>query len=155
MGLNDNIQKFLQTSALACDLKLYGFEMVSSNKSNLLRVYIDSPTNISSDDCHRMAKQIKYASSIDFPALNGMPLEVSSPGVERLLFSLEHCQSHVGKVVKFKTRLPRNGQRNFKGQLQEIIDQTLSITLDTDSSPTSFEWQDIDRIRLVYTNQTR
>lgn len=152
MSLNHALETFLSQCAVGCDVSLYGFELVPGKKTKSLRVYIEKPSGVSSEDCVSVAKQIKACAAVELPMVNQMHLEVSSPGVERRLFNLNHCEQQLGKTVSIRLRAPMNGQRNMKGQLTFVsaLDNTISITSTTDSVVHDLDWSDIDKISLIY-----
>jgi ribosome maturation factor RimP len=57
-------------------------------------------------------------------------LEVSSPGLERLLFTIEQYQRYLGELVSIKLQQPQNGQRKFIGKLHAAYDEKIELMLD-------------------------
>ena len=74
-------------------------------------------------------------------------LEVSSPGMDRVLFTADQYQDYLGDSMKIRTRTPINERRNFKGTLIKTTESVVTIEVDNQESEIPFE--SIDRARLV------
>lgn len=111
-----------------------GYELVDveihSNRNGCLRLYIDSDSGIGLDDCEIVSRQVSALLDVEDPISGQYELEVSSPGFERSLRTLEHFRRFVGAVVKIKLRLARKGRQNFKGLLVGVEDQDVLIEID-------------------------
>ncbi len=102
-----------------------GAEMGQTENGNTLRIYIDKPEGIDVEDCATVSRQINAV--IDVEETNGKPLissayllEVSSPGVDRPLFTAEQFAQHIEQTVKIKLLSGVEGRRNFKGKLVSV-----------------------------------
>ena len=67
---------------------------------------------------------------VEDPINSEYTLEVSSPGVDRLLFSPEHYFPYVGEMVDVRLRLPVEGRRRFKGPLLGLNNETVAVMVD-------------------------
>lgn len=103
---------------------------IHSNRNGCLRLYIDSDSGIGLDDCEIVSRQVSALLDVEDPISGQYELEVSSPGFERSLRTLEHFRRFVGAVVKIKLRLARKGRQNFKGLLVGVEDQDVLIEID-------------------------
>ncbi len=101
-----------------------GYQFVEANwaAAGLLRVTIDradgSPVTV--DDCERVSRQLQYALEVE--ALDYKRLEVSSPGLDRLLRTPEDMQRFAGQPVEVTLRLPFQGRKKYRGILQPGAD---------------------------------
>ena len=150
MSMNELIQSFLEKVASLSEVELYGFEIQSGKKSKKLIIYLDKKPSITSDDCDRYAKQFRLNAAIDFPSLTQMLLEVSSPGVERRLFTLNHCSKNLGQTVKIKLKTPMDEKRNYIGCLEDVKDQLIVVKTNESERSTHLDWQNIEKIRIIY-----
>ena len=75
-------------------------------------------------------------------------LEVSSPGIERALRSLDECQRFVGEKVRLKLMREQDGQKVYIGRLQEVSDGRLTVALEQGGT-TTFAWEEIQKARLT------
>ena len=92
-----------------------GLQYFPQGKRSVLRLFIDKPGGLSVEDCGRVSRQVDTVLSVEKPITGEYTLEVSSPGLDRLLFSLEQCHEQIGKIVSVQLVAPKAGARNFKG----------------------------------------
>ena len=110
--------------------ELLGIEFISAGQHSVLRLFIDHENGIDVDDCAEVSRQVGALLDVEDPISTEYNLEVSSPGVDRPLFTLAHYQAVVGETVNIKLSLPLNGRRKFKGQLTAIENDTLIVMVD-------------------------
>ena len=82
-----------------------------------LKLYIDSATGVSIDDCERVSHQVSALLDVEDPIGSSYRLEVSSPGFDRVLFRREQFVASIGEGVNVKLAIPFDGQRRFEGRL--------------------------------------
>ena len=99
------------------DCQLWGIDYLSQGKHTTLRVYIDKEDGVTVDDCAAISHQISGVLDVEDPINGEYTLEVSSPGMDRPLFTLEQFSAYAGSKVQIKLRVPFDGRRNFKGIL--------------------------------------
>jgi ribosome maturation factor RimP len=129
-----------------------GFEYVGSEQAQqgqqqLLRVYIDKPAGIDIDDCAQVSHQLSGVLDVADPIRGDYTLEVSSPGMDRPLFSLLHYGRYAGARAKLRLHRPMDGQRNFQGELLGVDDGYIGI-LDDTRGEIWLDWADVERGRL-------
>ena len=128
----DAIGKIIERVAAREGLELVHWEMVGPRNNFVLRIYIDKPGGVNHGDCETVSNQVGTLLDVEDLIANRYTLEVSSPGIERGLYKRADYERFAGNRVKVKTFAPINGQRNFRGALVGISDDTVSI--DTDSA---------------------
>jgi ribosome maturation factor RimP len=109
-----------------------GYELIEIEyqphpKHGVLRLYIDKESGIQLEDCSAVSQQISALIDVEDPITGRFNLEVSSPGLDRPLRRVEDFQRYSGEIVKVKTAMAFEGQRNFKGCLQGIEDDRVVI----------------------------
>jgi ribosome maturation factor RimP len=109
---------------------LLGIEFISAGQHSILRLFIDHENGIDVDDCAEVSRQVGALLDVEDPISTEYSLEVSSPGVDRPLFTLEQYQAVMGETVNIKLSLPLNGRRKFKGKLESIEKDTLVVIVD-------------------------
>jgi len=114
----------------ALGYQCWGVEFISQGKHSLLRVYIDSADGILVEDCEKVSRQISGVLDVEDPIASEYTLEVSSPGMDRPLFTLEQFAAHAGEQVKIKLRSPFEGRRNFQGILRGTEEQDVVVLVD-------------------------
>lgn len=124
-----------------------GLEYVPQGKRVIIRLYIDKPGGVNTDDCARVSRRVNAVLSVEGGFVGDYVLEVSSPGLDRLLFTEEQFKEHIGKWVTVHLQVPIEGRKNFKGRLQTVQNGQIGIRVDEQDFTLSFI--DIDRARLV------
>ena len=89
---------------------------ISTEVDHCCAVYVDSENGVNIDDCSKISSQIGAVFDVEDPLSGAYLLEVSSPGLDRPLFKLDHYKRFVGRSLKLRLRAAYAGQRNFKGQ---------------------------------------
>ena len=137
VGLDEPLDTFqqellelLEPTVAALGFELWGIEYLSQGKHSVLRIYIDAEAGISVDDCARVSGQVSAVLDVEDPIVGEYTLEVSSPGMDRLLFRLDQFPEFVGEVVELRLRRPYEGRRNFKGVLQGIEGEDVVVRID-------------------------
>jgi ribosome maturation factor RimP len=124
---------------------LWGIELISPGRRPTVRIYIDADTGVSVDDCAQVSHQVSGVLDVEDPIKGEYTLEVSSPGVDRLLFEPEHYESYVGEIVDIRLRLPVEGRRRFKGTLMGTDGDVLLVSIDEQEF--SLPLRSVDRAR--------
>lgn len=127
--------------------ELWGIEHLSQGKHSRLVVYIDSPDGITVDDCADVSRQISGILDVEDPIPGQYQLEVSSPGMDRPLFTLEQFARYQGHVVALRLRSPFDGRRKFKGLLAGVENDEVLLQLDGEEY--CFPIDTIDQARIV------
>lgn len=115
-------------NAMGCEL--VGYEMLPQGRQMTFRVYIDSPNGVTIDDCSKVSRQMGAMLDVEELIQGSYTLEVSSPGLDRPLFELEHFRKYVGKQIKIRLSLPIEGRRQYKGVLQRVEGEDIYIIVD-------------------------
>lgn len=104
----------LQTKDFS-DYELVDVQYVKEGSHRYLRVFIDKDGGVDSDDCSRVSRDLEqYLDSVD-PIREAYILEVSSPGIERPLKTLEHFERFKGKLAELKLYTPIDGLKLYEG----------------------------------------
>ena len=109
---------------------LLGLEFISAGNNSVLRLFIEHENGINVDDCAEVSRQVGAVLDVEDPISSEFSLEVSSPGLDRPLFTLEHFQAVIGETVNVRISIPLNGRRKFKGTLIAIENDNLIIEVD-------------------------
>ncbi|MGL4836897.1 MAG: ribosome maturation factor RimP, partial [Shewanella sp.] len=109
--------------------QLWGIEYVQAGKHSTLRVFIDGDNGINIEDCANASRQVSAVLDVEDPISTEYTLEVSSPGVDRPLFTAEQYAAYVGEDVKVQLTMPVAGSRNLKGAISKVEGQMLSLNV--------------------------
>ena len=129
-GREDKIQALLEPTVEALGFELWGLELLSQGRHSLLRLYIDAESGVNVDDCAEVSRQVSGVMDVEDPISGEYTLEVSSPGVDRLLFQMEHYPAYIGEWIELRLRAPIEGRRKFKGTLKGIEGEDVVIQVD-------------------------
>jgi ribosome maturation factor RimP len=143
-----HIGDMLEPGIRSLGYELVGVEYQSGGRGGgLLRVYIDSEDGISADDCQKVSYQVSGVLDVEDPIPGHYTLEVSSPGLDRLLFRTGDFERFAGQLVKVRLAYPMEGQRRFKGRLVGMRGENVVIV--EDEREISLPFDQIEQARLV------
>ena len=126
----EQLQALLAPVVEALGYECWGVELISQGRHSVLRVYIDRPEGILIDDCEAVSRQVSGILDVEDPISGEYTLEVSSPGMDRPLFTLEQFAKHAGEQVKIRLRSPYEGRRNYQGILRGVEEQDVVVLVD-------------------------
>lgn len=141
------IEKIIRPAIENLGYELWGCVCLTQGKHSLLRVYIDGEKGVSLGDCERVARQIQALMEVEEVLSANFLLEVSSPGIDRRLFTLEQCQRFIGVNVAVQTHHAIENQRKWKGVLKAV--DTEQITLSQDTGDLVLRWDNIMRANVL------
>lgn len=133
---------------LATTVAGLGYEVVHVElpaRGRLIRLFIDREGGINVDDCAFVSNHLSRlltVENIDFDRL-----EVSSPGLDRPLKSLQDFTRFAGQEAELKLRLPLNGRKRFTGKLMGVEES--AVLLEVEGNLLRFAVADLDKARLV------
>ncbi len=108
---------------------LWDVEYVKEGSEWYLRITIDSEDGITLDDCETVHRAIDPVIDEHDPIENAYHLEVSSPGIERVLRREDHIEAFAGEEVEVKLFAPLDGKKSFRGILGGIKDGVVTVTV--------------------------
>lgn len=131
-----------------------GFELadVEREPGGLLRVSIDSPEGITVKDCEKISHQLTHLLTVENVIYER--LEVSSPGVDRVLRRRQDFERFLGAEVSIKLKRALENQKNFTGILAEGAGSDFSLEIEADkpqaqAQQLNFDIADLAAARLV------
>jgi|SRR5208282_1653673 len=127
-----------------------GYEVVSwerSSKGRLIRVFIDKPNGVGVgvDDCANVSRHLSRVFAVE--NVDYDRLEVSSPGLDRILQKEGDFVRFAGEKAQIKLRVALDGQRNFIGVLRTVSDGKLNLEVDGKLLP--FDLTNLEKARLI------
>lgn len=131
--------------AMGC--RFWGLEYLSSGRSAMLRIYIENDP-ITVEDCEKVSRQVASLLDVEDLITSEYTLEVSSPGLDRSLYTLVQYEQYKGEKIVLKLRLPYEGRRNFKGRLNGIEGE--NVLLAADGCEFIFPINSIERANIVH-----
>lgn len=143
----ENVQKLVAPVVASLGYELVGVEFLPQGGHGLLRVYIDNEAGITLDDCQRVSHQLSGVLDVEDAIKGRYHLEISSPGLDRPLFTAEHFQRFAGRRVNMRLAVATDGRRKFRGVLQGMKGD--EVVLDVDGEVISVPLSVIDKANLV------
>lgn len=129
--INQELHDLLTPLVADLGLTLWGIEFNPGAGNSLLRVYIDVPDRpVSVEDCEAVSRELSALLDVNDPIPGHYTLEVSSPGVDRLLFAPQQFALHVGDTVKLALNLAVEGRKRFQGPIVSVVDDRITIAQD-------------------------
>lgn len=141
-------------------LEVLGIEFIPSGGQSTLRVYLDvgnaererreaaeQPAEVAVEDCEAASREFSAYLDVEDPIPGNYVLEVSSPGIDRPLFTAEQFARVSGQEVKVLLKAPIEGRRRLKGHVVEVNGE--QIVVEGEAGRFEFEHADVESARVV------
>ena len=145
--MQDRLHLLLEPTVIGLGYELLGIERGRSDGGQLIRVFIDNESGISAGDCETVSRQISDVMDVEDAVGGNYVLEVSSPGIDRPLFSLSQHARYVGEKIKVRLGSLVDGRRRITGILKEVTGDAILIQIDEGDILVPF--CEIERSRLA------
>lgn len=132
-------------ASLGCEL--WGLEYLTQGRYTTLRIFIDAPAGVSLEDCEKVSRQVSSVMDVEDPIDGEYTLEVSSPGMDRPLYSAAHYARYVGEMVNVRLRMARDGRRRFKGKIVSVENE--DVLIDVEGKEILMPVDAIDKANIV------
>jgi len=146
-----DIAALLAPTVGSLGLELLGAEYLPSPGGALLRLYIDVPAGeerqVGIEDCEAVSREVSARLDVEDPISGRYTLEVSSPGIDRPLFTPAQFARFAGEQAKVSLKLPQDGRRRLQGRILRADGDT--VVLDVDGAEFAVAAGNIDKARLV------
>jgi len=127
--------------------ELVDLEYAPGRMQALVRLYIDRPEGVGIEDCERVSREVSALLDVNDPVPTAYTLEVSSPGLDRVLRRPEHFERFVGQRVWVELVAPRDGRRRYTGTL--VAANAAGVELNVDGVAVALAHVEIGRARLA------
>ncbi|MBA3712867.1 MAG: ribosome maturation factor RimP [Pyrinomonadaceae bacterium] len=125
-SVEDRVRAIAARVAAERGLELVHVEFAASGRTMVIRIFIDKPPEgVTHEDCSAVSLDLGTILDVEDFIHSAYTLEVSSPGLERGLYTLEDFRRYTGQLAKLKSREAINGQRNFRGRIAEVEDNVV------------------------------
>ena len=142
-----NLQTLVEPIVSSMGYELIGVEFLSQGRHSVLRIYIDKDGGITVDDCSDVSGQVSAMLDVEDPIHGEYNLEVSSPGLDRPLFTLAHFERFKGRKCSLRLKAPVNGQRKFTGIIHSTTEDAVNLEIDGEQITLAFN--QIDKANIV------
>lgn len=150
------LQERLAALVNAMGYEWVGCEYHSRLKGGLLRIYIDVGNNaslssgISFEDCAKVSHQVSAYLDVEDAMKGHYTLEISSPGLDRPLFTLAHYTRYVGHHIRLKLHQPLDGRVKLKGILRQVTEVEICLQLDQTGQELTIPFTLIEKANLIW-----
>lgn len=129
------ISRLLGPTVESLGLELLGVEYLPAPGGAVLRLYIDvqdqgDGRHIGIEDCEAVSREVSAQLDVEDPISGNYTLEVSSPGVDRPLFTAQQFARFVGEQVKVTLKLPQDGRRRLQGRLLKVEEESVHVEVE-------------------------
>jgi ribosome maturation factor RimP len=145
--ITERIEKIAAQVADANGVELVHLEVAGTKRDAVVRVYIDKEGGVMLDDCSLVSRGIEEVLDAEDFILSRYVLEVSSPGIERQLYSLGDFVKVAGQSAKVKLKTAIEGQKTFVGIIHEVDSDRISIE-DRTKGKVVFHFSDVEKANL-------
>ena len=148
-----DIAELLTPTITSMGLELLGIDYLSNPGSAVLRLYIDVPADAAQDrhvgieDCEAVSREVSAQLDVEDPISSNYTLEVSSPGLDRPLFTLPQFARFIGETAKVTMKVPQDGRRRLQGVIVRVDDA--AVVFGVDGSDIEIGIDNIEKARLV------
>jgi ribosome maturation factor RimP len=146
-ALHDRLIALLEPALMNSGYELVEVEFVPGPGGGTLRVYIDTPEGIDLDDCETASHLVSELLDANDPFPGAYSLEVSSPGLDRVLRTAEHFARFLDNRVKVELQVARDGRKRYTGVLRKADGE--HIEMEVDNFSVSIRLAEISRARLA------
>lgn len=129
-ALVNEIYEMVKPIADELNYDIYHVEYVKENGELYLRIYIEKDGGITLSDCEALSRRVSDLMDEKDPIKDPYFLEVSSPGLNRTLFTEEHYKRFIGREVMVKFTKSVDGKKNIKGILKEVNEDSIVVEED-------------------------
>lgn len=148
-NIEEKVEILLQPIIEKEGYELYDVEYAKEGKNYFLRIFIDNEKGIDLNDCEKVNDAITDILDEENYIKEQYFLEVSSPGIERLLRKDKHLKKYIGKEINIKLfKKDENGNKEYLGILYAFDEENIKIK--KDDYQINIERKDISQIKTVY-----
>ena len=148
LSLQTRITELAEQIAASMGMEVILVEIKGDGNRSIVRTFIDQPSGVTLDDCERFSKRLSVTLDVEDWIPFTYILEVSSPGVNRPLVKETDFQRYCGKNAKVRTRLPLEGQSNFKGKIVSVTEGRITLEI-TSGKQVGIAIADIEKANLI------
>ena len=145
-SLLPKLRELAQRAAEPLGIEVAWVELKQAGGSRLFRVFIDREEGVGLEECERVNERLSVLLDVEDPIESSYTLEVSTPGLDRPLWTMKDYERFTGRVAKIKTREQLDGKNRFRGRLVGVEGE--SVLLEQSGERKSIPFPIIESARL-------
>ena len=145
-SIEERVESLLKEKIEAIGYELYDVEYSKEGKNYFLRIFIDKTGGIDLNDCEKVNNEIdEILDEADYIKEQYF-LEVSSPGIERIIRKEKHLKKYIGHEINIKLfNKDKNGNKEYQGILKAFDQENIEL-----EENIKIERKNIAQIKTVY-----
>ena len=147
-SIEEKVEELIQNKVTQLGYELYDVQYVKEGKDYFLRIFIDKPEGIDLNDCEKVSNEINPIIDKADYIKEAYFLEVSSPGVERVLRKDKHLEQNIGKEIEIKLFKPIENEKIQDGILKQYNEE--AITIEVNDEEKIIDRKNIALMKLKY-----
>ena len=144
----DRVREFAESLLPAMGLELFDVQFRREGHGWVLRLVVDKEEGVSLDDCSQVSRETSDFLDVEDIIEHPYHLEVSSPGLERPLRTMEECRRHLGKKARLKLKQEIDSQRVIIGELVTAEENILAVRSEQGATH-NIDWHNVQKARLT------
>ena len=146
LDITEKVKELVEPILKTQGMELVDIEWHQGRGPSLLRVFIDKIGGVSVEDCANVSRELGILLDVEDVIEQSYTLEVSSPGINRVLKKPDDFERFIGQNVKIKTFNLINNRRNFGGKLVDFQNDVVTILVENEKVAISLK--DIEKAKL-------
>ena len=147
-NIENRVQDLVENTITELGYELYDVQYVKEGKDYYLRIYIDSKKGIDLEDCEKVSNEVSTILDKNDFIKEQYFLEISSPGIERILRKDKHLKDKIGEEVEVSLFKPINKQKSIVGVLKDFDADTIEI--EVENNILKIDRKNISLIKIKY-----
>lgn len=129
-------------------IELWGVKLINNPKRTTLQIFIDRKDGgVTIDDCTNVSLELNGIMDVEDLFNHPYFLEVSSPGLDRYLFTFEQVCTYIGREMNVEVSMPIANRRRFRGVLEKVDGDLLFLKVDNDVY--EIAWPNVSKAQLI------
>ena len=147
-SIEEKVQNLIENKIEELGYQLYDVQYVKEGKDYYLRIYIDSKKGIDLEDCEKVSNEVSTILDKNDFIKEQYFLEISSPGIERILRKDKHLKDNIGEEVEVSLFKQINKQKSIVGVLKDFDADTIEI--EVENNILKIDRKNISLIKIKY-----
>jgi len=149
MRVEEQARKLAEEILASQGMELVHLEFVTEGRNWVLRLFIDREGGVTIEDCVAVSRQLGYELDVADFIRQAYSLEVSSPGIDRVVGKREDFERFAGEQIRIKLKRPMGNRRKITGELLGIDGETGDVLVREESGDTRVPMEAIRRANLI------
>lgn len=147
VSITEHVRGVAEKVAAASSVELVNIEIAGTKKDLVVRIFIDKEGGVTLEDCTIVSRGVEEVLDSEDVIPTRYVLEVSSPGIERELYSFADFVKFTGQLIKVKVKTEIDGQKTFVGEITSVDDEEITVN-DRTKGAVSFDYSEVTKANL-------